>query len=311
MDIAHPLDKRRIGRTDIAVTALSMGGAGLGGIFGEVPETAGVAAVERALELGMNWLDTSPYYLESERRMGLALRGVPRKSYYLSTKVGTHRDRFQDYSADAVRWSIENSLRTLGVDDVDICLIHDPLPHHLDQALAPDGALEALVDLKRQGIVNAIGIGVQDHHLIRRAIDTGMLDMVLTVNDYTLLRQSVLEGVCDHAESRGVSVVGGAALAMGLLSGRDPLSIGTPRWTPPKEEVAAALRLYEWCRRREVSILALALQFSLRQPRIAATLIGASSAEEVEGCWKAAGTPIDEGIWLELTELLEEIRQTS
>ncbi|MBP1153697.1 MULTISPECIES: aldo/keto reductase [unclassified Paenibacillus] len=311
MEIAHPLDKRRIGRTDMAVTALSMGGAGLGGIFGEVSETAGVAAVEKALELGMNWLDTSPYYLDSERRMGLALRGVPRQSYYLSTKVGTHRDRYQDYSADAVRWSIDNSLRTLGLDDVDIGLIHDPLPYHLDQALGPDGALEALIDLKRQGIIKAIGIGVQNHYLIRRAIDTGMLDMALTVNDYTLLRQSVLEGVCDDAESRAVSVVGGAALAMGLLSGRDPLSIGTSRWTPPKDEVAAALRLYDWCKQRDVSILGLALQFSLRQRRLAATLIGASSAEEVEGCWKAAVTPIDEEIWIELTNLLEEIRLKS
>lgn len=308
MEIVHPLDKRRLGRTDIDVTALSMGGAGLGGIFGEVSDANGVAAVEKALELGMNWLDTSPYYLDSERRMGLALRGVPRRHYSLSTKVGTHQDRYLDYSADAIYWSMENSLQTLGVDYVDICLIHDPLPHHLDQALGPHGALAALVDLKRQGMIKAIGIGVQDHNLIKRVIDTGQLDMALTVNDYTLLRQSVLEGVCDYAEPRDIGVVNGAALAMGLLSGRDPLRIGTPRWTPPKDEVASALRLYDWCKRRDVSILGLALQFSLRQPRLVATLIGASTAEEVEGCWKAAITPIDEGIWKELTGLLEEIR---
>jgi aryl-alcohol dehydrogenase-like predicted oxidoreductase len=305
--LVHPLEKRRLGQTDMNVTAMSMGGAGLGGIFGEVSDADGVAAVERALELGMNWLDTSPYYFESEKRVGIALRGVPRERYYLSSKAGTHRERYLDYSADAVYWSVENSLKTIGVDYLDICLIHDPLPEHLDQALDSCGAMEALVELKRQGVIRAIGIGVQSHESIRRAMDTGHLDMALTVNDYTLLRQTVLEGVCDYADACGVGVVNGAALAMGLLSGRDPGSIGTTWWSPPREEVAAAVRVYEWCRMQEVSILALALQFSLRQRRMASTLIGASSAKEVEECWAAANSPIAEEIWQGLGGLLDEI----
>jgi aryl-alcohol dehydrogenase-like predicted oxidoreductase len=308
METIHPLGKSIISGTDIAVTAISMGGAGLGGIFGEVSEADGVAAVEKALELGINWVDTSPYYFESERRIGLALRGVSRKSYHLSTKIGTHPNWYLDYSAEATKWSVQNSLKTLGVDYLDICLIHDPQPGHLEQALGSHGALEALVKLKRQGIIRAIGIGVQSHELIRRAIDTGEMDMVLTVNDYTLLSQTVLEGVCNYAEPCGISVVNGAALAMGLLSGRDPLSIGTPRWSPPKNEVNAALRVFEWCRLRNVPILGLALQFSLRQPSLASTLIGASSAKEVEECWKAVNSPISEEIWKELNGLLEEIR---
>ncbi|WP_047151823.1 aldo/keto reductase [Aneurinibacillus tyrosinisolvens] len=290
------------------VTILGLGGAGLGGIFGEVSDADGVAAVDKALELGMNWLDTSPYYFEAERRMGLALRGVPRNRYYLSSKVGTHRERYLDYSADSTYWSVENSLRTLGTDYLDICLIHDPLPRHLEQALGPGGSLEALLDLKQQGVIKAIGIGMQSHELIRQAIDTGQLDMALTVNDYTLLRQSVLSGVCDYAEPHGVGVVNGAALAMGLLSGRDPRSIGTFRWTPPKEEVDAAIQVYEWCKRRKINILASALQFSLSQPRLSCTLIGACSAKEVEECWSAATTPIDPEVWHELSRLLEEIR---
>lgn len=240
--------------------------------------------------------------------MGLALRGVPRDRYYISSKVGTHRERYQDYSADAGYWSIENSLKALGVDYLDIALIHDPLPEHLDEALASGGLLEALVDLKRQGVIRAIGIGVQSHELIRRAIDTNQLEMALSVNDYTLLRQSAIEGVCAYAQQKRVGVVNGAALAMGLLSGRDPREIGTPRWTPPQEEVAAAVKVHDWCQQRKVNVLSLALQFSLRQPAFACTLIGASSAEEVEGCYQAACEPIPDEVWEELPLLLEEIR---
>ncbi|MCZ8514332.1 aldo/keto reductase [Paenibacillus filicis] len=302
--MVNPLEKRRLGQTEMNVTAMSMGGAGIGGIFGDVSDADGVAAVEKALELGMNWVDTSPFYFEAERRIGIALRGVPRERYYLSSKAGTHRDRFQDYSADAIYWSVENSLRTMGVDYLDICLIHDPLPQHMDKVLGHGGAIEALVELKGQGVIRSIGIGVRSHETIRRAIDTGHLDMALTFNDYTLLRQTVLEGVCDHADARGVSVVNGAALGMGLFSGRDPRSVGTPRWTPRQDDVAAAVRVFEWCREQNVSILGLALQFSLRQRRLTSTLIGASSAKEVEECWIAATSPIAEQTWEALNDLL-------
>lgn len=290
------------------VTMMSLGGAGLGGIFSQVSEADGIAAVHKGLELGMNWLDTSPKYGQAEQRMGIALRGVPRGSYYISSKVGTHPGRGLDYSAGATYWTVENSLKVLGVDYLDIGLIHEPEPQHLDQALREGGALEALVDLKRQGIIKAIGIGVQDHQLIRRTIETGQLDVALTVNDYTLLRQTVLDGVCDYAPDKGVGVVNGAALAMGLLSGRDPLSVGTPKWSPPKNEVEGALKVHEWCHKRGISVLGLALQFSLRQERIDSTLIGPATAAEVQGCWDAVTTEIPNSVWDELPELLDEIR---
>ncbi len=105
------------------VTAMSLGGAGLGGIFGPVGDADGVAAVERAFELGMNYLDTSPKYGEAERRMGIALRGMPRERYYISSKVGTHPSKPLDYSADAAFWTVNNSLQVLGVDYL------DSLPH--------------------------------------------------------------------------------------------------------------------------------------------------------------------------------------
>lgn len=308
MKTPHPLTKRRLGLTHMSVTTMSLGGAGLGGIFSQVAETDGVAAVEKGLELGINWLDTSPKYGQAEQRMGIALKGVPRDSYYLSSKVGTHPSLGLNYSADAAYWTVENSLKVLGVDYLDVCLIHEPEPHHLDQALGEKGALEALLDLKRQGVIKQIGIGVQDHNLIRRMIETGELNVALTVNDYTLLRQTVIEGVCKDARKHGVGVVNGAALAMGLLSGRDPLSVGTAKWTPPKNEVDAALKVHEWCKARGISVLGLALQFSLRQDQVDCTLIGPATAAEVQGCWDAVTEEIPDHVWMGLPDLLDEIR---
>jgi aryl-alcohol dehydrogenase-like predicted oxidoreductase len=301
------LERRQLGRTHMRVTAVSLGGAGLGGIFGPVGDADGVAAVEKGLELGMNYLDTSPKYGEAERRMGIALRGVPRETYYMSSKVGTHPSRPGDYSADAARWTVANSLKVLGVDYLDLCHIHEPEPHQLDQALAPGGALEALVDLRTQGVIRAIGIGVQDHELHRRMMETGQSDVAMMVNDYTLMRQDV-DDVFALARAHGVGLVNGAALAMGLLSGRDPDTIGTPKWTPPAAEVAAAKQVHAWCAERRIPVLALALQFSIRQPGFDCTLIGAATAGEVVGCWEAATMPLPESVWEDLPELLAAVR---
>jgi len=299
----NPFEQRRLGRTHMNVTAVALGGAGLGGIFGPVGDAEGVSAVERALELGVNYLDTSPKYGEAERRMGLALRGVPRASYYISSKVGTHPDHPGDYSADTARWTVANSLEVLGVDYLDLCHLHEPEPHHLDQALAPGGALEALVQLKEEGVIKSIGIGVQDHELHRRAIGTGVLDVSMTVNDCTLLRQEFAD-VAELAREHGVGLVNGAPLAMGLLSGRDPDSIGTPKWTPEPEEVRGAKLVHQWCAQRDIPVLALALQYALRQSAYDCTLVGSSNAAEVDGCWSALVFPIPQQAWDELPALL-------
>ena len=307
MKTPDPLEIRQLGKTYMNVTAVSLGGAGLGGIFGPVGDADGVAAVEKALEFGMNYLDTSPKYGEAERRMGIALRGVPRDTYYISSKVGTHPEKSLDYSAEAARWTVARSLEVLGVDYLDLCHIHEPEPHRLDQALAPGGAMEALVELKKQGVIRAIGIGVQDHDLHRRAIATGHLDVSMMVNDYTLMRQDV-DDIFALAQEKGIGLVNGAALAMGLLSGRDPDSIGTPVWTPPADEVQAAKEVHRWCAEWRVPVLALALQFSLRQPRYDCTLLGAATAEEVAGCWDALNFEIPDAVWTALPELLDRVR---
>jgi len=144
---------------------LGLGCAYFGGEKSSDEET--IAGTRRAIELGIDYVDTSPLYGESERRIGLALADGWRDRVYLQTKTGTHPTQRGDYSAAATRWSVENSLKLLGTDYLDSVLIHDP--EDIEVPLAKDHALEELLRLKEQGIVRHVGLGVRDHALHRRA----------------------------------------------------------------------------------------------------------------------------------------------
>ena len=145
----HPLPLRRLGRTELDVTCLGMGGAGIG--RREVTDDEAIEAVRRAITLGMNYLDTSPLYGESERRVGLALADGWREKIYLATKTGTHPKWRGDYSAAGTRQSVENSLRLLGTDYLDVCLVHDP--SNMDPVVAKGGALDELQRMREEGLV--------------------------------------------------------------------------------------------------------------------------------------------------------------
>ena len=194
------LAKRRLGRTGLEVTEIGFGGVGVGGLYGgDVTDRQAVETVEAVLASGINFLDTSPFYAESERRLGLALSGVPRGSYILSSKTGTHPDRWQDYTRDGTLWTVENTLKLLKTDRLDLLLVHDP--ETMEPVLAPGGALETLEDLRRQGVISYIGLGQRRHDFHRQAIDTGRFDVILTYNDYHVTRTTAYTGgLLQHAE---------------------------------------------------------------------------------------------------------------
>ncbi len=295
-----PFPRRRLGRNGPEVSLLGLGGAGFGGSYGVVSDDEAIDTVRRAIAGGITYIDTSPLYGESERRLGLALRGVPRDRVALSTKTGTRPGSRGDYSAAATYASVSESLRLLGTDYIDLLLVHDP--PDLRQALAPGGAVEALEDLKRQGVVRAIGLGVRDHALHREAILSGRIDAVLTYLDYTLLRATAADTILPLAAAHHIGVVNGSPLAMGLLSGDpDRHARGAPAWAAPSPaELERARRLWRWARARGLDLQALALQVSLREPRIGATIVGAKTAAEVEGNIAAATASIPDGAWDEL-----------
>ena len=294
--------RRRLGRSGLAVPPLGLGGAGIGGLFGEVTDDDAVACVRFALERGLNFLDTDASYGESERRIGLALRGVPRDEYILSTKCGTHPDRRHDYSRDGVLWNVENSMRLLGTDRLDMVLVHDP--PDMAPVLARGGALEALAELKGQKVIGAVGLGQRRHAFHAQAVAAGLVDVILTYKDYNPIRTTAGEYLLDLAARHDVGVLNGSPLVMGLLAGADPDRKATERQRQEEQrEVAAARRLYQWCRDGKIEETSVALQFCLRERRIHSTIVGARNRAELEQNLRAACDPLPDTLWDDLAAL--------
>jgi aryl-alcohol dehydrogenase-like predicted oxidoreductase len=294
--------RRRLGKSELQVPPIALGGAGIGGVYGGDSDEAAISCIHYALENGLNFLDTDASYGESERRLGLALKGVPRDSYILSTKCGTHPDRKQDFSRDGVLWNVENSLRVLGVDYLDLLLVHDP--DDMAPVMADDGAFAALHELKSQGVIRAIGLGQRNHAFHAQAIEAGMVDVILTYKDYNPIRTTADAYLLDLAAAHDVGVLNGSPLAMGLLTGTDPNTLPqNVKKTAEDNEFEASKRLYQWCQERGVSEPAVVLQFSLRQPRIHSTVIGAKNREEIDRDLQSALDPLPDEIWEELEAL--------
>ncbi|HZO90800.1 MAG TPA: aldo/keto reductase [Chthonomonadaceae bacterium] len=299
---SDPLERRRLGRSGLLVTALGLGGAGIGGGYGPVTDRDAIQTVQEAIAQGMNYVDTSPLYGESERRIGLALEGGLRERIVLSTKTGTHPQRRGDYSWDGTLWSLENSLRLLKTDYLDLVYVHDP--EDIAPVFAPRGALEALEALQAQGVIGAIGLGQRRHDFHRQAIESGRFDVILTYNDYHPLRTTAADWLLPLAAQHEVGVVNGSPLAHGLLIDQDPDTLVRDRsLRPPERDLNAARRFYRWCRERNLSPIAVALQFSLRQPLIQCTLTGAKTPAELAQNLAAIRTPLPESLWDKLAAL--------
>lgn len=295
MTQATTLPRRRLGRLGIEVSALGMGGAALNDLYGRPTNDEWAAAtIRRALELGVNYFDTSPLYGESERRMGLGLEGWPRDRYFLATKTGTGVQP-KNYTADWTFRSVEESLRRLRTDYLDLVLIHDP--DDFEPSFQPGGALEALEKLKAEGVIRAIGLGVREHEHHRRAIRDGRFDVILTYLDYTLLSHTALS-LIDEAYAAGVAVVLGSVLAMGFLSGRPVDEVLAERdFSWANAQVDAARRVHAWAAEHDESLLRLALQFCLQEPHVSVTLAACRTPEEVEQNVAAALNPVVPATW--------------
>ena len=296
----NPLPRRRLGRTELEVTCLGMGGAGLG--RGDVTDGEAVEAVHRAIGLGINYLDTAPLYGESERRVGLALAdGNWREKIYLATKTGTHPEWRGDFSAAGTRRSVENSLRLLGTDYLDVCLVHDP--DSMDPVVAKDGALDELQRMREEGLIKFIGLGVRQHEFHKIAIETGVVDVILTYLDYTLLSQTANEWLLPFVAENDIGIINGSPIAMGLLSGVEP-DVSASSAHLGTYDAEKAHQLWQWAADNNSNLLNLAIQYCFRQPRIAMSLTGSKNVAEVEQNFAAATTPVPEGVWERLAVLL-------
>lgn len=276
------MEYREIGRTGMKVSALSFGASSLGSVFRETKETEAIAAVHTAVDLGMNFIDVSPYYghYKAETVLGKALREIPRDKYYLSTKVGRYgKDGVNtwDYSARRATESVYESMERLGVDHIDLINVHDIEFADLRQVV--DETLPALVDLREKGVVSHVGITDLQLENLQWVIDhttPGTVESILNFCHFTLNDDKLLDYL-DYFEERGIGVINASPLSMGLLSRR-----GVPAWHPaPKSLVDACRRAVEYCDAKGYPIEKLAMQYSVSEPRIATTLFSSANPENV------------------------------
>ena len=275
-----------LGRTGLRVSRVGLGTAPLASIFWGNDEPTATDTARRALHAGLTFFDTAPFYGlgECERRLGAALRGG-RDGVVIATKVGRTLQtgsggeveaRF-DFSYDAVRRSLDGSLGRLGIDRVIVVHIHDP-DDHIDEAVA--GAHRALVDLRDQGVIDAVSLGTNSVQTAATILERCDLDCLLVAGRFTLLDQSGADELLPLCEKLGVAVLAAGVFQGGVLA---DTAAGAPhgyaRVPPTLLRQIDGLR--ELCRAYDVPLLAAALQFPLTHPAVSAVVVGARSPREI------------------------------
>jgi D-threo-aldose 1-dehydrogenase len=300
------------------VTVLGLGTAPLGGLFAPVSDADAEAAIERAWSLGVRYFDTAPLYGFglAERRLGGFLRHQKREAFAVSTKVGrllrssgvaaednhykgtpVERPQF-DYSYDGVMRSVEESFGRLGLDRVDILLVHDP-DEHYDEAVA--GAFRALQRLRDDGTVRAIGAGMNQCEMLVRFAETVPVDCFLLAGRYTLLDQGALKTLFPVCLERKIGIMLGGIYNSGILA-RPRAGAKFNYEDAGAALVARAQKLEELCRRHGTELKAAAIQFCRAHPAVTVALQGARTAEEVADNVAMAELPVPPEFWRELRE---------
>lgn len=314
--MTDPLERRRLGETDVEVTALGLGTGPLGGWPTAVSRQQAAATLEAAWAAGLRYFDTAPMYGHglSEENVGISLSDRPRSDFVLSSKVGRLLiegavretlfagipDRYieYDYSYEGTRRSLADSKQRLCGLLPDIALIHDP-DDQFDEAL--DGAYRALVDLRAEGAIRAIGLGMNWSRPLAQFIEAESFDCVLCAGRYTLLEQDSLDDLLPIATDRHVSVIAAGVFNSGLLINPGPDSTYNYEPAPPTI-VERALALRAVCDSFEVPLRAAALQFPLAHPAVATVITGSRTPDEVHDTISMARLPIPDGLWQTLKD---------
>ncbi len=291
------MQTRRLGQTDLHLPILSFGASSLGAEFRSVTLDEALGSVRVALDCGLNFIDTSPFYGRgmSEVLLGIALRGVPRESYTLCTKLGRYDLAHFDFSAKRVAESIDVSLHRLGTDHLDIVLCHDIEFVPMQQIV--DETIPALRKAKQAGKVKAIGFSGYPMKIFRFVLKQAKLDCVLSYNQYTLQNTRFVDEIVPYLKTKGVGAMNAGPFSARLLTNA-PL----PAWLKEPEEVkAAARKAAAHCASKGIDIAKLALQFSIAHSDIATTVSGSANPNNIRNWAKWAAEPLD-------LELLAEVQ---
>lgn len=306
------------------VTRLVMGCADVGNLWRAVGDREAAALLGAAWACGIRRFDTAPHYGLglSERRLGAFLAGRPRASFAVSTKVGrrlvpspgtAHRPdhhgfavpadhrRVWDFTPDGIRACLAGSLQRLGLDGVDVALLHDPEEQDGDVAATIASGIETLAALRASGLVGAVGIGSKSVDALLAAVRTGAVDVVLVAGRYTLLEQPAAETLLPECAARGVEVLVAGVFNSGLLATPDPAPGDRYEYAAaPPALLARARELAARCAAHGVELPAAALQFPLRHPAVTRVVLGAADAEQVRANVRRAAEPVPDALWAEL-----------
>jgi L-galactose dehydrogenase len=297
------MQTRPLGRTGLELPILSFGASSLGQEFRSVKLDEALASVRVALDCGLNFIDTSPFYGRgmSEVLLGIALRDVPRSSYTLCTKLGRYDLAHFDFSARRVVESVDVSLHRLGTDHLDIVLCHDiefvPMRQIVDETIP------ALRRVQQAGKVRFIGFSGYPQKVFRFICDQADVDCVLSYNQYTLQNTRFADETVPYLKEQGVGAMNAGPFSARLLTNA-PL----PAWLKEPEAVKAAARAAaEHCRARGVDIAQLALQFSLAHPDITTTVAGSANPENIRRWAKWAAEPLDQSLLAEVQAIFRPV----
>jgi aryl-alcohol dehydrogenase-like predicted oxidoreductase len=296
------MEYRIAGKTGLRLPVLGFGASSLGAEFRQVDLNEAIRSVHVALDLGMNFIDTSPFYGRgmSEVLLGIALRGIPRERYLLGTKLGRYHVNHFDFSAKRVVESVDVSLTRMGVEYLDIMLCHDI--EFVDMAQIVQETLPALRKIQQQGKVRFVGVSGYPMKLFKYILDRTDLDVVLSYNHYTL-QNTMLADLAPYLQSKNVGIMNAAPFSARLLTNA-PL----PAWHKATPQVRAICRkAAEHCQSKGVDIAQLALQFSIAHPDLATCLVGSANPENVKKWAEWAGRPMDQGLLEEVLGILKPI----
>lgn len=296
---------RRLGRTGLNVSVLSFGASSLGGVFHATDDAEAVRTVHAALELGINFIDVSPYYgaTKAETVLGRALHGIARDRYILATKVGQYGDGVFDFSAVRVTRSLDESCARLGVDYVDLLQCHDIEFADLDQIVHE--TLPALVALRDAGRIGHIGITGLPLKVFPAVLDRTAPGVVATILSFCRyeLNDTALDELVPYLRDKGVGIINASPTGMGLLTER-----GVPAWHPaPPAMVAGARRAVDYCRSVGADIVKLAVQFCVAHPAFATTLVGTANPANLRKNVAYVDEPIDFELMAKVLALLQPI----
>ncbi len=302
---------------------LGYGAANVGNLYRAMTDAEAWAVLDAAWESGIRYFDTAPHYGLglSERRLGAFLTTKPRRDYVLSTKVGrilrpspetaarlddanqfavpASLRRVWDFSEAGIRSSLDESLERLGLDSVDILYLHDPEEHDLGSALG--SGVPALVRLRDEGLVSAIGVGSKSVRALLAGVLTGALDLIMVAGRFTLVDQPALDEVIPACRATGVRVVAAAVFNSGLLAAPHPGPDARYEYADvPAEVLERARRIEDVCAEYDVALPVAALQFPLRDPAVAAVVVGGGEPRHVQENAERVRAPVPEELWVRL-----------